>query len=147
MSYANAGDVIIRYKELNKLGGASEINSAYVHYAEFTLDSMLGNYFTVPFSNNNITAKDLTVDLVYLRYYEGIDSEKASKKREIIQTKIDNLIVGKTSMVTDSSDLLTSTGDPVYSNTDGFHNIFGHGPIEDLYIDHDLLDEEADERG
>ena len=63
MSYATFSDFNTRYA--SRLSEA-EINSHYLPYASARLEGLLGAAFTVPFSSNNLTARDLTIELAWL---------------------------------------------------------------------------------
>ena len=66
--YCTSSDCIARYNRLSKIDSAqTEIDSHFISFAENELDGLLSPKFTVPFSSNNVTAKDLAIDLTYLR--------------------------------------------------------------------------------
>lgn len=146
-TYANWGDLVGRYKKFNSLGAADEVNSHYIYYAERELDARLGTHFTTPFSSDNITAKDLTLMLVNVRYHEDTDDKKAKRLREAIEKKFDNLINGVTQMITTTSgNTIIANGSPVYSSTEPYTPTFSHGDIADMHVDPDLLNDEENAR-
>lgn len=119
--YITYADLIGRYESVSNRGGAEEIDSSYIRYAEFELDSRLSPKFTAPFSTNNITARDLSIDIAYSRLMRvGPDSEELRKN---IQARIDDLLMGKASMITTSYEVLNRVSQ-AYANTENFKPVF-----------------------
>jgi len=122
--YATYTDFNTRYS--TKLD-AAEIASHYLPFASARLDSMLAPFFTVPFSSNNVTARDLAVDLAYLLVLQrsrekGDGEELRSRTMERIQA----LAEGREAMLTDSGQPIyaASQGGVVWSNTARYRTIF-----------------------
>lgn len=107
--YCTYSEVITRYRKASDVGSVA-IDSNYIVFAENDLDSKLGKHFTVPFSSNNLTAKDLAIDLSYARVIRFSDAELATKINDTIGKTIDDLVNGNIAM-------LTSSGDTMYSST------------------------------
>lgn len=150
MSYADWGDLVGRYPQLEKLGGSVEVNSVHLHGAERELDSRLAPYYTTPFSSNNYTATDLTIELAFIRYYEAVKPDWAEKKIERTSMRIDALIEGKATMVTNSGGTIlpaNASGGAIYSNTKDYHPTFGLGDIENMQVSSAQLLDEEDARG
>lgn len=147
--YINWDDVTDRYRVLTKdtKDGSSEINSAFITYAERELDSLLAPAFTVPFSSNNITVKDLAIDLTYCRAGNFKFSEQKEFKEMIMET-IEKLKNGEMSMITDSGDVIDTSGSTAaWSSTEDYHPIFGHGPTEHFEVDSSQVISEENDRG
>jgi hypothetical protein len=143
--YCEWDDVHNRYKAIAKIGDAAEVESAYIYYAENELNSLLGDRFSIPFSSNNITAKDLSIELTYIRM--GICKlEDAKQKREMLMAKIDRLRNGTESMLNDDGTTLTTVGDTVWCSDSEYHHTFGHGRIEDFHVDSSQVYSEEEER-
>ena len=143
--YATAKEVIERYEALNGYG-ESLLNSAYLMYAENYIDERLGGSFTVPFSSNNITVKDLTIDVTFMRAANMKEAERTSFSN-LIEKRIDNLILGKTRMTTSSLDTIESSiNSGAYSSTETYHSVFSTLDIEDSSFDIDQLEDDADDR-
>ena len=85
----------------------AELSSHFLPYAGGRLNQLLAPYFSVPFSANNVTARDLTIDLAYLlllqRNKEAREAEPLM--RQVLST-IGALAGGQQAMVTDSGDVL-----------------------------------------
>lgn len=110
-----------RYPDIEDVGDAQEVGRAFLEPAEFELDAKLSSRFSVPFSSNNETAKDLAIDMTYLKA-----SPTRSKNWERIKKYVDERIMmltkGQMGMITTSIDLIsgdrlrpisTTSGDPV----------------------------------
>lgn len=123
-------DVNGRYPETLKLADATQANSSWVPYAISELNAKLSSRFTVPFSENNMTAKDLAIDMAFARVYRYKDSEKAKAVTEYVNEQISDLLSGKMSMMTSSGESVSGTGGLFYSTTENYHNVHGIGPIE-----------------
>jgi len=138
-------DVANRYPAIMSVGGAREVGSAHIVYAEAELNSMLTGYFTTPFSSNNVTARDCAIELTYLRLGTlKIKEEEATRKRFMV--KIEMLKSGESGMVLDDGTVLRQGGDMAYSSDDKYEHTFSVGPIEDDLVDPDKLRDIADER-
>jgi hypothetical protein len=123
------------------------VESHYILFAENDLDSRLGPYFAVPFSSNNVTATDLSIDLSYARVIIYDDPKKYEAIMGRVNGMIDDLIAGTVSMVTDSGDLITSSNaNEAWSNTMGYHGAFGVGDFVDFQVDSSQLYDEESER-
>lgn len=144
--YATADEVIARFPTADNIGVTS-IESHYLCFAENEVDSLLGQKFTLPFSNDNLTVKDLSIEFCILRLNMQSRPSDIERRKEILMKRIQSLIEGKSAMVlADGSTLVQSVGGTVYSTTSGYTPIFGFGDTEDFEADHDLVDDEQDER-
>lgn len=65
--YIDWSDVTDRYPEIATLQGSDEFAENYVVYAEGLVEGLLADYYTLPFSNNNLTVKDLAIEAAYFR--------------------------------------------------------------------------------
>jgi hypothetical protein len=104
MSYATFSDFAARYA--TRLS-ADEVGSDYLPYAAARLEGWLAPYFTVPFSNNNVTARDLTIDLAYLLLLQrSKEPRDAQPLAAAVQARLDGLAAGREAMITSSGDAL-----------------------------------------
>lgn len=142
MAYATITEFNERY--VTKLTD-TEVGSHFLHHAANRLDSMLAGYFTVPLSSNNLTAKDLNIDLAYLlilqrsrepRDYEGLAG--------MIEQRVKGLRAGTDAMVTDSGDALyrQPVDGEVWSTTQDFKPVFDLRTPEAQRVDPDRIEEE-----
>ena len=108
MSYATYSDFSARYA--TRLS-AEEVSSHCLPYAAARLEGVLGAHFPVPFSANNVTARDLTIDLAYLlvlqRSREPGDTRPLA---ESVRTRIAALAAGREAMMTTSGQALFAAG-------------------------------------
>ena len=127
MAYATAQEFSARYA--SKLTDA-EITSHFLAFASSRLDSMLAPYFSVPFSSNNLSAKDLTIDLSHLLILQRSKEPKDYQAlREQVEERIGALAEGTQSMITNSGEAIfarSATGD-VWSNTSATSPVFHLG--------------------
>lgn len=146
MAIINYGDLVARYPEQVSNKDATQVNCYYIPYAVADIESRLSPRFTVPFSNNNLTAKDLMIDATYLQIYRFKDPKKAAEVEKSLSSKIDKLLAGKADMIVTSGDPLVSIGGTVYSTTENYHPVFGMGPIEDAVVNSAMIDAEEGAR-
>lgn len=145
--YINWDDVVDRYPEVNTLGGADEIGSAYIAYAETFVDGMLASHFTPPFSDNNLTVKDLAIDCVFFRAAR-FKNENATEVKSDFFSKIKMLKGGDLSMVTDSGDVIAIGAQSVsaFSTTQSYHSSFGIDEAVNWQVDSSHIDDVQDSR-
>lgn len=142
--YIEWDDVIDRYPTLNTLGGADELSSAYIVYAEAFVDGMLADNFTIPFSNNNMTVKDLSIDYCYWRAGRFKLDDAVAVGSAFFET-IKMIKKGHLNMVDESGNLLGGEKNKgIFSSTQSYHSAFGMRPTEEQHIDEDNIE---DERG
>ena len=142
--YINFEDVRARYSVTMDEGPYS-VESTYIYYAEHELDSLLGQHFATPFSSDNVTAKDLAIDLTYLR----VSNFKVTERKEfkdMIMTKIDRLINGDEAMVTTSGSLQQTAGGTVYSSSAEYEPVFTLLDETEQFVDRDQVEDERRER-
>jgi len=121
-----SADFLPRYPlKADAFASSAIAEAACIQPAEADLDSRLGGRFTVPFSSNNQTAKDLTIDLAYLFLVEPDDEGKTRTMRARVDKAIEELNAGRRIMVTTSGEALqASTGGVAWSSTQGDRPIF-----------------------
>ena len=142
--YIEWDDVIHRYPALNTLGGSDEVDPAYIAYAEAEVDARLAKSFTIPFSNDNMTVRDLVIDDVYYRAGR-FKFEDAIAVHSAYLESIGALIAGELGMVTTSGNLVSSAkAVGIYSSTQSYHSAFGMRPVEEQHIDPDNIEDERD---
>ena len=133
--YINWDEVVIRYPELSDVRGAAEVGSYFIAQAENMVDGLLHNKFTAPFSNNNATVKDLSVDATYIKMYRRSSPKAVDAMEKAFYKRIDRLMMGKEAMVTTSGTLVEASDSDIYSTTKGYHSPFGMGDVEDFHVD------------
>ena len=141
--YIDWQDVVDRYRSVSDRD-ATEIGSSFIPYAEAEVDGRLASKYTAPFSNNNMTVKDLCIDLVYIKV-GNLNIEETEKLQTMVDAKFERLINGDEIMFTSSGDQISqSVAGTVWSNTKDYHPVFGLSEQCHLAIDSSqLADEEA----
>lgn len=133
--YIDWDDVANRYPSIKETGGAIEVGDAYISYAESQIEGALASYYTVPFSNNNQTVKDLAIELVYIRA-GNLSIEETGELKKDYDKRIEDLKMGMSQMVDDSGNvIMQSVGEAIWSNTQNYNPVFGVGDIEDFQVD------------
>lgn len=137
-----------RYPELAKLPDVSSGSQVfYISLAENAVASRLSSQFTPPFSSNNLTFKDLAIDMLYIQTQMTRQPEKAEMLKEWFNERVTALLNGDASMLTDSGDVAgTLTGDPVFSTTQDYAPTFGVGDPLDWSVSSSQIRDEADAR-
>lgn len=144
--YVNSSDLFTRYPELIRVNSTTAIESAYVLYAENELDGMMASHFTVPFSSNNITAKDLANDLTYLKA-NNFKSEDRKSFRDEIMERIKRLKDGAERMVLSDGTTIDSVGETIWSTTQDYNSVFGMDGVEHFIVDSTQIIDERNDRG
>lgn len=146
--YATWSDCLIRYGDLSRVtsGDVNAAESSYIVHAENRVEARLASKYTVPFSSNNLTAKDLTIDMAYLMVMAVKDPEKTATLKELLDERFDNLLSGKEVMLTDAGVLSGFVGDTIWSTTQGYHPTFGVGDDLDFVVSSDRMWDEEDAR-
>lgn len=143
--YAQWDDIVGRYQGVAKKGGSNDVGSSYIAYVENQIDGLLSSKFTVPFSNNNITVRDLTIDGVYIKA-GNLNIKDRRELRKEWHERIANLKSGYEAMLTTSGDVITTVGGTVWSTTKDYHPTFGMGNIADFHVDSSQIYVEDQER-
>ena len=144
--YINWEDVVDRYSKYADVKDSGEANDGNIAYAENYVDMGLASSFSVPFSNNNIIVRDLSIDVAFAKILMFKDSEKADMILSHVNSVMAGLRDGVLTMITNSGDVIAQQGEPVYSKTMDYTPVFGHGDIEDFKVSSSQLYDEQQER-
>lgn len=145
--YITWDDVVHRFVGFADVVGAVFAASHYLSYAEGYVDSRLGVKYPIPFSSNNVTIRDLTIDVVYLRSIRG-----KSEEYEVIMAEVNSrfgaLLSGEAVMVTTSGMLASELATAAWSSTQDYHPIFSTVlPHTDMVPSSAQIIDEYGERG
>lgn len=144
--YIDWSDCTDRYPEIETLAGAAELGETYISYAEAHTEGLLAPFFTTPFSDNNVTVRDLCIDCVFWRAGR-LKLDDAAAVQSEWYASIDMLKDGRLRMVDSSGEVLAlSFGGGAYSTTQSYHSAFGMDCDLEWGVDVDLLQDEADRR-
>ena len=135
--YCTVDQVVQRFRRVTDVQSyAITVESAYIHFAEAELDRRLGPYFTVPFSSDNVTATDLSIDLTYAKIIIFDDPKKYEAIMGHVDAVIGDLIMGDAAMITTGGDQVTTlVGNAAWSNTASYHSAFGMGDFTLFQVD------------
>lgn len=142
-------DATARYPELDKLPNinAERVQDRLVLYAEAAVHARLSSKYSVPFSSNNITARDLATDELFVQNISARQPKVGKEVRDMLNKKYDMLLAGEMVMCTSSGDMISPTGSPVWSSTEGYHPAFGMGDIGVMAVSSSQLIDEDEARG
>ena len=147
MPIVDFADVLGAYKSLENGGFTAErVDTYHIPYAQAELESLLGVKNTVPFSNNNVVAKDLVVKLTYSRIAPVSKDDRDELRKEVLDA-VERLLSGEAVMITDSGDILPgSAAAGIWSSTEDYHPIFTVDNPENWVVDEDQIDDIRSER-
>ena len=141
-------EVIVRYNVVSDYAASSIDQQTFVVYAESELNRRLSSCYDIPFSSNNITAKDLTIDIAFANTQKFKDVEMYSTIMEHINDITDKLCGGLASMIDDAGVAIlptgTSSSGKIYSSTKDYHPIFDMGDVIDQQVDTQQLTDDND---
>lgn len=141
-------DVTARYAELDKLQNWASQKTLMMATAESVIHSRLASRYTVPFSSNNLTARDLMVDQLYIQQMTTRKPDTVKLLSDLLEQRIAALLSGDTVMVTDSGDVAaTATGNTAWSSTQDYHPTFGMGDPMSWEVSSSMLIAENAARG
>jgi hypothetical protein len=144
--YVNSADLFIRYPELIRVNSTTAIESSYVWYAENELDGLMASHFTVPFSSNNITARDLANDFTYLKA-NNFKAEDRERFREELFERVKRLKDGVERMVLSDGTTIDSVGETIWSTSQDYPPTFGVDGVEHFVVSSDQITDERNARG
>lgn len=137
-----SSDVTTRYpRVLTDSRAPATLDVAYLNPAEAELHGRLSPRFTTPFSSNNLTVKDLVIDMTVIR--AGIfKMEQLEDLQASIDSRIKMLLDGTMIMVTTSGEVATQAQATGMSTVHDYQPVFGMGDIIDAEPDPDRIEAE-----
>lgn len=143
--YISAAEVIARHPKVVSTG-VDNVESHFLLYAESDLDAKLLPHFAAEdITSNNLTVKDLAIELTYLRI-GNLKVSDHDKRMEALKKRVQSIIDGEAFMITTSGTQIKTVGGAVFSTTETFHPTFGVGDIEDFIVDSSQQLSEENER-
>jgi hypothetical protein len=143
--YCTVDDVRGRYSEI-ETASKFDVISYHLQYAEMDLDGYLSPFFATPFSSNNLSAKDLAIDLTYIRVANLKTDERDGLRKEIME-RLRMYQTGQMQMVTTSGTAIGGGESQAWSTTQNYNPIFGMGNTIDFIVDSSQVYNEAIARG
>lgn len=147
-SYATwSADILQRYRFLVEAASlsAADAEAAWIGPAEREIEGRLAARFTMPASSNNLTMRDLTIDLAASYMEDPNAPEVAQRLRDRVDKAITDLLAGRRLMMTSSGTVQPSTRG-AWSTTQGYTPAFGPDHPHEWQTDPDLLDDKETER-
>jgi len=146
--YIEWEEVVGRYSQINKIGGAESVGSDFIQYAEAEVDARLSCAYTTPFSEGvytPMTVKDLAIDFTLLKATFG--KEKAwDRLNKMLNERIEMICAGTIGLVLPDGTLLGQTGNAIWSSNQEYTPVFGMGDTLDFVVDVDRIEDEDDAR-
>jgi hypothetical protein len=137
--YINWEDVVGRYSEAERFnGGSAIVNSFYVPYGETMVEGALAGYFTIPFSNNNLTIKDLAIDAVFIKM-ALLKAEDIQILKDSLEKRILSLRDGSMSMIAIDGTVIGQATMAINSTTKDHVPVYDVGPVEGWEVGSDQL--------
>lgn len=151
MAYTDYNGVIERYPVFKDLGSESNVNSAFVYYAEVELNTQFSKYFEVPFEAAHPTIIDLAIDFTYVKYLRSRDPELAEKLEESLNKRVKSINEGDAFIYTGSGTTIARTrtgGARIWSSTEDYVPTFSMLDTEDpaTHVDSNYLADLENER-
>lgn len=149
--YITWSDVAQRYSIVEDYVNNSVDRYNAILYAEGELGVKLSGAFTLPFSSNNVTAKDLTIDIAYAKtqMYRDVDKYKLVMDRINDVTKM--LKSGNMGMVLSDGTVIyadkNNSAAKAYSTTQDYPSVFDMGDVLDMGVNSSQLSDEYDAKG
>jgi len=147
--YINWSDLVGRYSQINKLGGAENVGSNFIAYGEAEVDARLARCYSVPFDTSSgapITVKDLAIDFTLLKASFG--KEKSwDRMNEMLNKRVDDICDGKVQIIGADGNTLAQVGGTIWGSNENYTPIFGLGDSLDFVVDSDRIEDEDDARG
>ena len=132
--YILVSDFSGRYSKVASDVGSASLAVDFIPYGENWVDGALSSAYTSPFSNNNLTAKDLSIDYSYLKTLEFSDPKKAKSIRDSLDARVKMLISGSAQMVLDDGSLVGQDVQQAWSETQDFSPTYGVGDMLDMQV-------------
>lgn len=128
-------------------GVGQTVTESFLARASTRLEEALGPYYTTPFSSNNQTAIELTIDLA--RWMLQLRTSKQDDSRELgaeIENRIKELRLGTSQMVTTSSAIVepSNPSNVAWSTNQDWKNVFDMRDAPEQRVDPDQLDDADD---
>lgn len=121
------------------------INSSWLPHGALRVNEALGGAFTIPFSDNNQTAKDLSIHFAYLGILNRTrNQDDSGELRAYLQQRVTDITCYNHPMITDTGEALYA-GKPttfnVFGSTADYKNTFDMRDAKDQRVDPDLIDD------
>src|SRR3990167_9275868 len=125
-------------------GVVQSVTETFIARAGVRLEEALGAFYTTPFSSNNQTAIELTIDIA--RWMLQLRTSKQDDSKELgseIENRIKELRSGMSTMATTSGAAIepSNAANTAWSTTKDFKGVFDMRDAPEQRIDPELLDD------
>jgi len=122
--YIDWQDLVARYQDVAKIGGAADTSTSWITAAEAYVDGRLATKYTVPFTPAPPMVQDLVMDLTYYRI--NMRQKWAGELRADLNARFEGLLNGTIALVDASGNVIDSaSGSGAWSNTSSYASAFG----------------------
>ena len=137
-NYATLNEFLGRFP--NTRVSSTDLNDTWLTLGTTRVNEALGKCFTIPFSSNNQTAKELSIEFAYLGILQRTRAADSDEMLQLVTERVTNICSGNAPMVTTGGDAIFATGvnNSVWSNTKGFNPTFDMRRAERQRIDPDI---------
>jgi len=147
MSLVDYSDIAGTYRAVQEAAvTAEDVNSYHILYAQAEVEGVLGSAFTTPFSSNNLTAKDLIIQLTYSRI-APLSADERRNIREDVLGRMQRILDGDEAMYVESGGVMERDTSVAWSTTEDYHPIFTVDKAENWVADSSQIEDLRDERG
>lgn len=140
--YISYNDVIGRYPKSTDVGSSTFVESTYIRYSEAWVDGALSPGYSAPFSDNNLTVKDLAIDDTYMKILAFKDPEKAALIQDSLDMRVEMLLSGKAQMTLEDGTIIGKSVQTAWVETQDYTATFGVGDIIDMEVSSSRLHDE-----
>lgn len=153
--YTTAIDIRKLYKKLDTSGLVDNDLDFYVNLAEAEINGIIATKYSVPVSPapellRNVSA-ELSLTKILDRFFtaetHSRNDWRDTRKKEVMDL-LNKIAKGDVLLITSSGDIISQRDDitEIYSDTEDYTPIFGHGHYADEEIDEDRVEDEGDAR-
>lgn len=123
----------------------SEVSSYWLVHGALRVNEQLGCAFTIPFSSNNLTAKDLSIHYAALGILKRTRNQTDSQELgDYLRSRITDILSGGCGMITTSGEALAPDKDnglnSAWSTNQNYNPTFDMRCPEDQRVDPNLID-------
>ena len=123
----------------------AEVNSTWIPYGALRVNEQLGKSFSTPFSSNNQTAKQLSIDYGYLgillRTRNQTDSEELKND---LESRVADINSGNCPIILDDGSQIYPENNSkfdAFSTTQDYKSTFDMRDVQDQRVDPDYIDQ------
>lgn len=128
---------------------SSEISTHWMPYGALRVNEKFGGIFTMPFSSNNYSARELSIDFAYLGILLRTRQQDDSKElKKDLDERVKDMLKNNTPMILDDGTAYFADGSTLtsaWSTTQDYKNTFDMRNAINQRVDPDLINDLWDE--